>query len=70
MSAFENKVLRRIFEPKRDEAIGEWTRLHNEKLNFLYFSLNIVRVTKSSRIRWWAMKQVWGTGEVHTRFWW
>ena len=46
---FENRILRRIFGPKRDEN-GEWRRLHNEEL--LYFSPNIVRVIKSKRLRW------------------
>jgi hypothetical protein len=45
-------VLRRIFGPKRDEVIGEWRRLHNEKLYALYVSLNIIRVIKSRRLRW------------------
>jgi hypothetical protein len=45
-------VLRRIFEPKRDEVPGEWRKLHNEELNDLYFSSDIIRVTKSSRKRW------------------
>jgi hypothetical protein len=49
---FENRVLRRIFGPKRDEATGEWRRLHNEELNDLYSSLNIIRVIKSRRMRW------------------
>jgi len=49
---FENMVLRRIFEPRRDEVTGEWKRLHNEKLNDLYSSPNIVRVIKSRRMRW------------------
>jgi hypothetical protein len=49
---FENRVLRRIFGPKRDEATGEWRRLHNEELNDLYSSPNIIRVIKSKRIRW------------------
>ena len=44
-------VLRRIFGPRRDEVTGEW-RLHNEKLNGLYSSPNIVRVIKSRRMRW------------------
>jgi hypothetical protein len=48
---FENRVLRRIFGPKRDGAIGEWRRLHNEELNDLYSSPNIIRVIKS-RMRW------------------
>jgi len=45
-------VLRRIFGPRRDEVTGEWRRLHNEGLNDLYSSLNIVRVIKSRRMRW------------------
>ena len=49
---FENSVLRRIFGPKRDEVTGEWRRLHNEELNDLYSSPNIVRVIKSRRMRW------------------
>ena len=42
----ENRVLRRIFEPKRDEVIGEWRKLHNEELHDMYCSLNTVRATK------------------------
>jgi len=49
---FENRVLRRIFGPKRDEVTGEWRKLHNEELNNLYSSPNIVRVIKSRRMRW------------------
>jgi len=49
---FENRVLRRIFGPKRDEAMGEWRRLLNEELNDLYSSPNIVRVIKSRGMRW------------------
>jgi hypothetical protein len=49
---FENRVLRRIFGPKRNEARGEWRRLHNEELTDLYSSRNIIRVIKSRRIRW------------------
>ena len=45
-------VLRRIFGPKRDEVTGEWRRLHNEELNDLYCSPNIVRVIKSRRMGW------------------
>jgi hypothetical protein len=48
---FENRVLRRIFGPKRDEVTGKWRRLHNEELD-LYLSPNIVRVIKSRRMRW------------------
>ena len=52
LRVFENKVLRRIFGPRRDEVTGEWGRLRNEKLNDLYSSPNIVRVIKSRRMRW------------------
>ena len=45
-------VLRRIFGPRKDEVMGEWWRLHNEDLNDLYPSPNIVRVIKSRRMRW------------------
>jgi len=47
----ENKVLRRIFGPKRDEMIGEWRKLHSDELNDLYSSPNIVQLIKS-RMRW------------------
>ena len=52
LSVFENRVLRRIFEPNRDEVTVEWRKLHNEILNDLYSSPNIVRVIKSRRMRW------------------
>ena len=49
LRVFENIVLRRIFGPRRDEVTGEWMRMHNEELNDLYSSPNIVRVIKSRR---------------------
>ena len=52
LRVFEKRVLRRIFEPKRDEVRGKWRKLHNEELNDLYCSPNIFRVTKSRRMRW------------------
>ena len=52
LSLFENRVLRRIFGPKRDEVTGEWRKPHNEELNDLYSSPNIVRVIKPRRNRW------------------
>src|SRR5215472_3935953 len=52
LRVFEDKVLRRIFGPRRDEVTGDWRRLHNEEINVLYFSPNMVRVIKSRRMRW------------------
>ena len=52
LRVFENRVLRRIFGPKRDEGTGKWRKLHNEELNELCSSLNIVQVIKSRRMRW------------------
>jgi hypothetical protein len=52
LRVFENRVLSRIFVPRRDEVTGDWRRLHNEELNDLYCSPNIVRVIKSRRMRW------------------
>jgi hypothetical protein len=50
---FENRVLRRIFGPKRDEVTGEWRKLHNEELHNLYSYPDIIRQVKSRRM-WWA----------------
>jgi hypothetical protein len=68
---FENRVLRRIFGSKRDEVRGEWRRLHNEKLNDLYSSLNIIRVIKRKNNEMGGVcSTMWdGRGEVHTGFW-
>jgi hypothetical protein len=49
---FENRELRRIFGPKRDELTGEWRRLHNKELYALFSTPNIIRVIKSRRLRW------------------
>jgi len=56
LRVFENRMLRRIFGPKRDKVTGEWIRLPNEELNYLYLSPNIIQVIKSRRMRWvWHM---------------
>ena len=52
LRVFENMVYRKIFVSRRGEETGEWRRLHNEELNNLYCSPNVVRVIKSRRMRW------------------
>jgi hypothetical protein len=49
---FENRVLRRIFGPKRDEVTGNWKKIHNKELHDLYSSPSIIRIIKSRRTRW------------------
>ena len=60
---FENRVLRRVFGPKRDEVKGEWIKLNNEELMDLYSLPNIVRVVKSRRMRWSGACSTYGGGE-------
>jgi hypothetical protein len=52
MSVFENRMLRRIFGPRRDEVTGDWRKPHNEELHNLYSSQNIITMTKSRMMRW------------------
>jgi hypothetical protein len=52
LRVFENKVLRRIFGPKRDEVTAKWRKMHNEELHDLYSSQSIIRIMKSRRMRW------------------
>ena len=65
-----NGVVRRIFGPRTDEVTGEWGRLHNEELNDLYCSPNIIWVIKSRRIRWTGHVACMGRVVVYTGFWW
>jgi len=65
---FENRVLRRIFGPKRDEGMGEWRNPLNEELSDLYPSPTIVRVIKSRRMRWARHVARIGRVEVYTGF--
>ena len=67
---FENRVLRRIFGPKRDEMTAEWRRLYNKELYVLYSSPNIIRAINSRRLRWAGHVANRGKGYVHTGFWW
>jgi len=68
LRVFQNRVLRRVFVPKRDEVAGEWRKLHNEELSDLYPLPNIVRVVKSRRMRWAGHWCLWGRGEACTGF--
>jgi hypothetical protein len=52
---YENRVLRRIFGPKRDEVTGDWRRVHSEELHNVYCSPSIIRTIKSRRVRWAGM---------------
>ena len=63
---FENRVLKGIFGPKRDEVTGEWRKLHNEELNDLHSSPSIVRMKKSRRMRWAGHVARTGKGEAYT----
>jgi hypothetical protein len=69
LRVLENRVLRRIFGPKRDEVTGEWRRLHKEELNDLCSSSNIIRVIKSRRMRWAGHVARMGEGEKPTISW-
>jgi hypothetical protein len=61
-----NRLLRRIFEPNREKMVGDWRRLHNEELRNLYASPNIVKETKSRRMRWAG--HVAGIGEMRSAY--
>jgi hypothetical protein len=67
LRVFENRTLRRIFGPKKEEITGEWRKLHEEEL---YSSPYIIRAIKSRIIRWAGHVARMGRGEVHRGFWW
>jgi hypothetical protein len=69
LRVFENRVLRGIFGPKRDEVIGGWRKLH-EELHNLYCSPSIIRMIKSRRMRWAGYVARIGRNRMHIGFWW
>jgi hypothetical protein len=69
LRVFENKVLRRILVPKRDEVTGVWRKLHNEELYHLHSSLIIFWVLNSRRMRWAGYVARIGREEACTGFW-
>jgi hypothetical protein len=69
LRVFENRVLRKMYGTTRDDATGEWRKLHNEELHDLWSLSNIFNLIKSRR-RWAVTWQVWGREGVHTVFWW
>jgi hypothetical protein len=70
LRVFENRVLRRIFVPKRDEVTGEWRKLHNEELHNLYSYPDIIRQVKSRRMRGAGHVARMGEERNVYRFWW
>jgi hypothetical protein len=68
LRVFENRVLRRIFGPTRDEVTGGWRKLHNEELHGLYSSPSIVRVIRARRMRWAGHRARMGEVRAHTTF--
>jgi hypothetical protein len=70
LRVFENRVLRRIFRPKRDKVTGQWRKVHNEELNDLYSSPNIVWVIKLRRMRWVGHVAHMGERRGVYRVWW
>jgi hypothetical protein len=66
----ENRVLTRIFGPKRDDVTRDWRKLHNEELHNLYSSSNIIRMIKSRRMRWAGYVARIGRRLMHVGYWW
>jgi hypothetical protein len=69
LRVFENRVLRRIFGPKRDEVTGGWRKLHNEELHKLYSSPSVIRIIKSRRMRWVGCVARMGRRGTHVGYW-
>jgi hypothetical protein len=67
---YENRVLRKIFRPKRDEVIGGWRKLHNKEFHNLYYSPSIIRINKSRRMRWAGYYARMGEKRKHMGFRW
>jgi hypothetical protein len=67
---FENRVLRRIFGPKRDEVTGGWRKLHNEELHNLYSSPSIIRMIESRRMRLAGHVTRMRRRGMHVEYWW
>jgi hypothetical protein len=70
LRVFDNRVLRRIFGPKRDEVTGVWRKLHNEELHNLYSLPSIIRMIKSRRMRWAGNVARMGRRGIHIGYWW
>jgi hypothetical protein len=70
LRVYENRVLRRIVGPKRDEVTGRWRKLHNDELHNSYSSPSIIRMIKSRRIRWAGHIERMGRRGMHIRYWW
>jgi hypothetical protein len=70
LRVFENRVLRKISGPKRDEVTGDWRKLHNEKLHNLYSSPSIIRMIKSRRMRLTRNVARMGRRGMHVGYWW
>jgi hypothetical protein len=70
LRVFKNRVLRRIFGPKRDEVTGEWRKLHNEELRDFYSSSSIIRIIKSKRMRWVGHVALMGRRGTFIDYWW